>query len=186
MLSCRGEQFQWAGVNAGLERALHSGGKMSFEHVKDLATIIGVLAGVASLGKALWEYSRSAVLRRAEYFAQLDSRFLNDPVFIKLTDLLETNDPAIAKAPTRDKYRYLCFFEEVALLLRADLLREELACYMFGYYAMLCHKSSSFWSDSLPIKRDYWPLFCDFAERMKVVEDSRRANEKAFVARLGA
>jgi hypothetical protein len=126
MLSCRGEQFQWAGVNAGLERALHSGGKMSFEHVKDLATIIGVLAGVASLGKALWEYSRSAVLRRAEYFAQLDSRFLNDPVFIKLTDLLETNDPAIAKAPTRDKYRYLCFFERNWLAICSGTTR----CYV--------------------------------------------------------
>ena len=54
---------------------------------------------------------------------------------------LETDDPKLAEAIPRDKWQFLCFFEEVALLLRAELITNELAYYMFGYYSTLCDRS---------------------------------------------
>ena len=157
---------------------------MSLEQAKDLATIIGVAAALATLFKALLEYSRSAVLRRIEYFAKMKKEFLEDTAFAKVTELLETDNPQLAKIPTRDKWRYLYFFEEVALLLRARLIHDEVACYMFGYYALLCDRSHSFWSSSFPKDEGYWLLFFDFVKRMRTVEQSKRSNPKAFVARM--
>ena len=169
---------------------------MTLTDAKDLATIIGVAVAVTTLAKGLWEYSRNSVLRRVEHFAKIKDEFLTDVAFAKLTELLETeraaqergeqDDPGLADFPARDKWRYLYFFEEVALLLRERLLRDELACYMFGYYALLCDRSHWFWSYSFPKDEAYWPLFFDFVKRMKPVEHSKRLNRTAFVARIRA
>ena len=87
----------------------------------------------------------------------------------EITQLLEKDkdDPRLKDVSPEDKWRYLYFFEEVALLLKAGLIHEKVACYMFGYYAVLCDQSSSFWSASFPKKKDYWFLFSDFVEHMK-------------------
>lgn len=169
---------------------------MTLAEAKDLATIIGVVAAVATLAKGLWEYSRNTVLRRVEYFAKMKKEFFTDPSFAKLTELLETersaqergerDDPGFGEISAIDKWRYLCFFEEVALLLRAQLIRDELACYMFGYYALLCDRSHSFWSPSFPRDETYWPLFFDFVKQMEAVEHSKRLNRSAFAARIRA
>jgi len=159
---------------------------LTFTDYKDLATIIGVGVAVATLLKGLLDYRRSMVLRRIEYFAKMKEQFLKDTAFARLTELLETDDPELGEISARDKWRYLSFFEEVALLLRAGLIRKQLACYMFGYYALLCDRSQKFWSTSFPKAVAYWLLFFDFVARMRPVERSKHLNRKAFVARIHA
>lgn len=169
---------------------------MTLADAKDLATIIGVVAAFATLVKGLWEYSSTTVLRRAEYFAKMKREFLADDEFAKLTVLLQTeraaqergerDDPGFAEIESRDKERYLCFFEEVALLLRARLIRDELACYMFGYYALLCDRSNWFWSPSFPKDKDYWPLFFAFVKEMEKVERSKHRDRAAFAEKIRA
>ena len=156
---------------------------MSLQDAKDFATIVGVAVALATLIKALVEYNRSMVLRRVEHFAKLRDEFLKDDGLARLTELLE-NDASLSEVNPREKWRYLSFFEQVALMVRARLIRDELACYMFGYYALLCDRSESFWSKSLPKDRSYWPLFFDFVERMKTVEKLKRTDRTEFVARL--
>ena len=158
--------------------------KLTLTNSKDIATIIGVGVAVATLLKGLWDYHNSAVLRRIEYFARLKEQFLKDAAFAKLTELLETDDPGLGEISARDKWRYLAFFEEVALLLRARLIRDELACYMFGYYALLCDRSQWFWSPALPKDEAYWLLFFNFVERMRPIERSKHVNPKNFLARI--
>ena len=80
--------------------------------------------------------------------------------------------------------RFLGFFEQVALLLRANLITDQLAYYMFGYYATRCDRSRWFWGSALPKDEAYWLLFLDFICRMKVVEDSKRADPSKFVAKI--
>ena len=157
---------------------------MSLDNMTHVATIIGVAAAVATFAGALLEYSRSAVLQRIEYFARIKEQFLRDAAFAELTELLETDDPRLAEVSVRDKFRYLYFFEEVALLLKARLIHDKVACYMFGYYALLCDRSQSFWSSSFPKDEAYWLLFFDFVNRMREVERLKNANPRAFVARM--
>ena len=78
----------------------------------------------------------------------------------------------------------MSFFEEVALLLRAHLISDALACYMFGYYALLCNESDTFWSDVLV--KDQWPLFSSFVDQMASVKRLKEQNKPAFVSDLTA
>ncbi len=151
---------------------------------KDLATIIGVVIAVAALAKGILEYTRNAVQARVERFAKLRQEFFDDPRIAKITELLETDDPKLADVSARDKWRFLGFFEQVALLLRAHLTTDQLAYYMFGYYATLCDRSRWFWGSAFPKDEAYWLLFLDFVRRMKVVEDSKRADPSKFVAKI--
>lgn len=164
---------------------------MNLTDAKDLFTIIGVVAALATLVKGLWEYRRAGVLKRIEYFAKMKEQFLKDTAFVEITErleaeLLKPEDSRLGEIESRDKWRYLSFFEEVALLLRARLIRKELACYMFGYYALLCDRSHSFWCDSFPKNEAYWSLFFDFVAQMRPVERSKHVNRKAFIAKIGA
>ena len=157
---------------------------MNLTDYKEVATIVGVAVALVTLLKVLVEYTRSSVLRRVEYVAKVKEQFLQDAAFAKITELLETDDPSLGEVSPRDKWRYLYFFEEVALLLRARLIHDKVACYMFGYYAVQCDRSCWFWSPSFPKKKDYWLLFFDFVERMKTVEEFKRSNPRLFVAKM--
>lgn len=157
---------------------------MDLTEWKDLATVVGVIVAIMTLIKGLVEYMQGTRLRRIDYFAKMKDRFLADEEFATITELLERHDPRVRELPPRAKWRYLAFFEEVALLLRAGLIRDELACYMFGYYALLCDRSDSFWSGSFEKDRAYWPLFFAFVEKMKVVERLKDEDRPVFVERL--
>ena len=100
---------------------------MSLQDVKDFATIAGVAAALGTLIRALIEYRRSVVLRRIEHFTQLRDEFLKDIALARITELLERNDSSLSEVTPREKWRYLYFFEQVALLVRVRFLREELA-----------------------------------------------------------
>ena len=131
-----------------------------------------------------WNTAVAPSFEGSRYFAKIKEQFLRDAAFARLTELLETDDPGLSEVPARDKWRYLYFLEEVALLLKARLIHDRVACYMFGYYALLCDRSQTFWSSSFPKDEAYWLLFFDFVKRMREVERSKRSNPKAFVARM--
>ena len=93
------------------------------------------------------------------YFARIKEQFLETRLSPNLRSGSSLYDPGSAEVCVSDKVRYLYFFEEVALLLKARLIHDKVACYMFGYYALLCDRSRSFWSSSFPKDEAYWLLF---------------------------
>jgi len=158
---------------------------MNLSVIKDLATIVGVLVAIGTVVKGYWEYRRNALLGRVEHFCNLKKEFIDDEPIAKITELLEANDPKVGDVPPLDRRRYLCFFEEVALLLRAGLITDDLAFYMFGYYATLCDSRTEFWK-SIPKDEKYWVLYFDFLSRMKAVEASKNSDHSAFIERIRA
>jgi hypothetical protein len=159
---------------------------MNLSEAKDVATIVGVIIAVMTLLKGYMEYRRNAVLGRVRHFSSLKQEFKENPTIAKITELLETDDPQLAEIPPRDKWRFLCFFEEVTILLRAKLITDELVYYMFGYYATRCDRSRWFWNKSFPKDETYWLLFFDFVGRMKSVESSKKHDRNAFVEKIRA
>ncbi|HKO96513.1 MAG TPA: hypothetical protein VJU86_05965 [Pyrinomonadaceae bacterium] len=159
---------------------------MSLTEVRDAATIVGVIIGVMTLLKGYMEYRRNAVLGRVQHFATLKQEFKENVTLAKITELLEADDPKLAEIPPREKWRFLCFFEEVTVLLRAKLISDELVYYMFGYYATRCDRSQWFWNEAFPKDEAYWLLFFDFVARMQNVESLKKENRKAFVERIRA
>jgi hypothetical protein len=145
--------------------------------LKDIATILGVIVAAATLAKAVFEYVAQGRQKRAEAYFALERSFWEDAEFPKICELLETDSPDLATIPLSTKLSFVGFHEEVALMLNSKLLREEVAHYMFGYYAIRCYNSNHFWRGE--DKSDvYWSLFRSFAERMKHFETTFRFDNK--------
>lgn len=159
---------------------------MTLSDTKDVATILGVIIAVVTVLRGYMEYRRNLCLARISHFFNLKKEFENDPIIVNITDLLETDDPLLAEIGKREKWRFLCFLEQVAILLRAGLITDVLACYMFGYYAILCDRSKFFWNEKFLRDEDYWLLFFDFLAKMKSVRSSREHDRSAFVGKIRA
>jgi hypothetical protein len=94
------------------------------------------------------------------------SRLREDSNFIEICELLEGDDPKLRAIPLVQKDRFTGFFEELAIMRNSGLMTDELALYMFGYYAILCDKSKNYWH-GLNKKQALWSLFFDFASDME-------------------
>ena len=134
---------------------------LSLANCKDIFTIVGVIVTVIALVKGLFEYIIQGRQKRAEHFFNLRKKLKEKDVFRDIcVDL--SHDKNLSKLPDADKRDFLGLFEEVAVMKNSGLIREDLAYYMFGYYAKACWQSGSFWEgfnrDSL-----YWQIFKQFA-----------------------
>lgn len=144
---------------------------MSLSDWKDLATIVGAVVAFVTLLKGVIEYTKQGAQKRAEHFIEMRKRLKENLTFKQICALTEGNDEQLKKLQFSDKRDFLGFFEEVALMVNSGLIKKEVAHYMFGYYALRCWESDSFW---MGVNRDspYWALFKDFATQMKEVEES--------------
>lgn len=146
---------------------------MTLVDARDIATIIGVGISVIAIAKAVIEYVQQGVQKRAQAYFDLERSFWEDEEMATICELLENDDPKLTKIPLATKVQFVDFHEEVALMLNSKLLREEVAHYMFGYYAVLCNESVHFWKGEEKLS-PYWSLFRSFAERMKAFEKDFR------------
>jgi hypothetical protein len=138
----------------------------------------GTATGLVTLARGLAEYRLQGRQKRADRFFALRESLKNDRGFSELAELLDEGaspdrklaaeaDRKLEAIPFRIKRNYLGLFEEVALALNSGLIRPEVAHYMFGYYAILCEESDSFWNN-VGRASAYWSLFRVFYARMKV------------------
>src|SRR6266436_8368080 len=147
---------------------------MSPELKETLPLVIsGVVAavGLFTLIKGLIEFRKSTVTKRLELFLSMRTRLREDVEFIVICALLEHDDKKLREIPLIQKDRFTGFFEELAIMRNSDLMTDELALYMFGYYAILCKKSENFWY-LLNKKEVFWSLFFDFASDMEERQNS--------------
>ena len=142
---------------------------MDLTKLKDIATIIGVAVGLFALVKGIFEYKRQGAQKRAEHFLQMRKRLKENETFKKIAGLLETDDNKLISIPFKEKRDYLGLFEEVAIMMNSNLIKKEVAHYMFGYYAIKCWDSDNFWNG---VNRDsiYWKVFENFVYKMKYIE----------------
>lgn len=152
---------------------------MTLSEGKDLATIVLAIIGIATLVKGVIEYTAQGAQKRAEQFLEMRKRLKDNATFKELCALLETDDPGLIAIPFKEKRDLLGFFEEVALMLNSGLIREPVAHYMFGYYAIRCWESNNFWS-GVSRESTYWSLFRDFVKRMKARETSFKYKRHHF------
>ena len=143
--------------------------------LKDILTVslsaVGVTIAIVTAIKALIEFRKQGITKRAEIFLQMRSRLREDPSFKEICQLLETDDEKLREIPLIEKDRYLGFFEEFALLKKSGFINDEVSLYMFGYFAIKCLDSKNFWVN-LNKSHDMWGLFRDFAKDMKEARKS--------------
>jgi hypothetical protein len=138
--------------------------------LKDALTIAigaaGVTVAFAAAVKAIVEYQKQGITKRAEIFLQMRSRLKQDSPFNNICLMLETDDKALKEVSIVEKGRFIGFFEEFSLLKNSGFINEHVSFYMFGYFAVKCLESENFW---LGLNKDepLWSLFRDFANQMK-------------------
>ena len=138
---------------------------MNLSSLKDFSIIVAGAIALVTFIFSSWQFRGQVRNSRVEHFVTMRRRFLEDPIFRGLLNMLTANDPAIAETPIQDRRNFVGFFEEVALMVNSGLVRPEIAHYMFGYYATLIDQNKLFWT-GLDRDSDYWHVFRTFAEDM--------------------
>ncbi|MFN8748703.1 MAG: hypothetical protein ACK5ZE_13900 [Pseudanabaena sp.] len=138
--------------------------------LKDLLTLIlstiVAIVGLATFIKALIEYRRSSATKRLELFLMMRTRLREDPEFKEICELLESDDPKLREIPLVQRDRFTGFFEELAIMHNSKLINDDVAFYMFGYFAIRCNHSENFWH-GLNRNQKLWALFFSFAKDME-------------------
>lgn len=114
---------------------------------KDIAAVAGVVIALFGLFKGIVEYQLQGAQKRADFFLKKQQEFFSNTSFNKIRSLLERDDPELTTIPLEDRRAYANFFEEIAVSVNTRLIRNDIAYYMYGYYAMKCDISERFWSD---------------------------------------
>ncbi len=136
---------------------------------KDIALVVGGVAALTTFLSGLVEYARQANLRRGEAFIAMRRRFLEDPLFREILNLLDRDDPRLAELPVQDRRNFVGFLEEVALMCGSKMIRREVAHYMFGRYVSLADASQHLWR-GLDKEGRYWSLFRRYAAENRAME----------------
>ncbi len=139
---------------------------------KNSAALIGTVVALATLIKGTLEYVKQGAVKRAELFLKMRERYTK---FFYLFEMLDHQDTQKGCDQLRclsfeEKLKFLGFNEELALMVESGLIRKAVAHYMFGYYAIACWKSDSFWNEE-DRNGPYWRLFRIFVEQMIADEE---------------
>lgn len=144
---------------------------LSLETVKDYALVVGGIAGLTTFLTGVAEYARQANLRRGEAFIAMRRRFLEDPLFREILNLLERDDTRLAELPIQDRRNFVGFLEEIAIMVQSRMIRREIAHYMFGRYVSLADASQHLWQ-GLHKEDRYWTLFRRYAAENRALESA--------------
>jgi hypothetical protein len=156
-------------------------GAVSTDTVTAAVGAVGAAIALVALVQALIEYRQQGRQKRAEHFFELRRLLKENDEFGQVAALIDqtyAEEPLAGQArqelrelPFKVKRDYLGLFEEIAISMNSGLITPQVAHYMFGYYALLCWESKDFWVDVNPFS-DYWSLFADFCEQMKMQREA--------------
>lgn len=142
----------------------------TLEIIKTVATVGTAVIAAVTILKGYAEYKLSAVQKRVELFEKYHQKLKENETLKRIIGLLDDKSADVRNIPRTDKYFYLGYFEEIALLVNSGVLKPEIAHYMFAYYAKICWTNDNFWHD---INRNsiYWRVFREFVEQMIELEN---------------
>jgi hypothetical protein len=150
---------------------------------KSGAELLAATVGLATLLKGTMEYLKQGTQKRADLFLQMRERFHSFRDICVLLDHKNEERPSdeLRQLPFERKRAFIGFFEEIALMTKSGLIKPDVAHYMFGYYAIRCWESDSFWNPGGPNRQaSYWRVFFAFVTKMKQ-EEQRFAGRKFSV-----
>ena len=97
--------------------------------------------------------------------------------------LLEDDSVELRNISIIDKYYFLGFHEQIAIAVNSKLIKENVAHYFFGYFAILCWDSKNFHyhGENLVFEQDdyYWTTFKNFVDKMRKIK--KRKTEPNFI-----
>ncbi|MBX3120233.1 MAG: hypothetical protein KF784_14300 [Fimbriimonadaceae bacterium] len=136
------------------------------QEIKDLSIIVAGAVALITLIRGVREYAHQGRERRAVQFVNMRRRFLETVEYQQILELLRTDDPRLTQIPHQQRRNFIGFLEEIALMMNSQLIRPEIAHYMFGYYVRMANHSEYLWHE-LERPSIYWEVFRTFAGSME-------------------
>ena len=147
---------------------------MNLEEIKNITAIVVAVIGLPGALKWVYEYTRKASQERFSLFMKLNKLFSEDADIIQVTQMLDQIAPADSITQAQ-KYKFLRFYEILAIAVNSKLINPDVAWYKFSYHAIRCDNSEEFWK-GLNKDSAYWSLFVSFASEMSKIEEKNLAN----------
>ena len=161
--------------------------KLTADQIQLALTTAGVVVALLTFAKAVNEYRRQGTIKRIEFFLEARNRLKTNAKFQEIVFMLESDDPALRDVSIESKIEFVGFFEEIALLVTSRVIRQEIAEYMFGYYAMKTWESENFWllnqRPERPLDKEnepYWFVFRQFIRTLVPIRDKLVAGHPSY------
>jgi hypothetical protein len=140
-----------------------------------LASYGTAASAIAAVCTFLWKVavdSKEARLKRFDKYQEMAKR-TDKPPLSTVIDALRKGPAAVTALSKQNKEDYMAFLEEVAVMKNSQLIRAEVAFYMFGGDAIASKNSPEFrdgfkpWGDEL-----YWSVYEKFCDEMEDLDKS--------------
>ncbi len=141
-------------------------------HWQSFGVVVALSLAVGGGFKVLHEISQikkrknsEDELRRIEFFLAQHRRLFDNVELFSVLGHLDGDHVDLSKTDFWDKNRkFLTFIEEIELLVRSGKIGSDVACNMFGYYA-ICARDGKNFNVGIKASREHWALFNDFCDR---------------------
>ncbi len=139
--------------------------------IKAIALVLASIVGLITLIIGYIEYKRASKLKRIEIYNHYREKMNSDENVKTILKMLEDNNDEIENLPRINRFKFIGYFEDIALLMNSNYIKPEIVHYMFAYYAKMCWNNEKFWHD---INRDshYWRVFKEFVKKMEMLENN--------------
>jgi hypothetical protein len=128
---------------------------------------LSLIVAVGTLVKAVVEFRLQNRLKRFEKYQQMNRFYTDDPTLTALRDALRTGGEVLATYDVIEKYKFMAFYEDIAMMCQSGLMRMEVAAYLFGYDARQASNLPEFVANLGDIRSDQnWALFWSFCGRL--------------------
>ncbi len=144
---------------------------MDLGTVKDLSIVAAGVVGLIGFFGGIAEYLRRTREQRADHFISIRRRFLETPAYREILDQITEGDPSLASRSIQERRNFIGFLEEIGLMVDSNLIRPEVAYYMFGRYVLLADGSAHLWT-GLDRDDEYWAVFRKLAAQVRAHKPS--------------
>jgi hypothetical protein len=128
---------------------------------------LSLVVAVGTLVKAVMEFKRQNALKRFEKYQEMNNVYTHDATLTAFRDALRAGGETLAKYEVIEKYRFMAFYEDIAMMCQSGLMRIEVAAYLFGYDARKAANTDEFAANLENIREDpNWTLFWCFCDRL--------------------
>lgn len=147
---------------------------MSVNLALEIIRVVIELFAVGTLFLGFWKFRQGNLQRRTENFARLRAKFHEIEGLPSLLEKLDLGQD-VTNVSYRVKLNFIGLYEDLFILFENKLIEKNVALYMFGFYAMKCEDSDTFWAE-LSKEDPYWTAFHQFASEAKAFTPKIRAN----------
>ena len=128
---------------------------------------LSLVVAVATLVKAVVEFKLQNSLKRFEKYQEMNEIYSRDATMTAMRDVLRAGGVVLEKYDPIEKYKFMAFYEDIAVMCQSGLMRIEVAAYMFGYDARIAWVSQAFVANLGDAREDpNWALFWSFCNRL--------------------